>query len=72
MIADGVTGYVVAGHDAADFSERLLRVLGDPTGARRMGEAGVQQALRFSWDATAAESLSVYRELAPVPIPASR
>ena len=71
VVADGVTGYLVGGHDPADHAERLLRVLGDPLAARRMGEAGVRQALRFSWDATAAESLSVYRELAVDPASAA-
>jgi hypothetical protein len=28
-----------------------------------MGEEGARLALRFTWDATAAELLSVYREL---------
>jgi hypothetical protein len=28
-----------------------------------MGEAAVVRSLRFSWDATASEMLSVYREL---------
>jgi hypothetical protein len=32
-----------------------------------MGNAGVVQAVRFSWDATASEILSVYRELASTP-----
>jgi D-inositol-3-phosphate glycosyltransferase len=63
VVADGVTGFLVEGHDPADHAERLLQLLGSPTAARRMGEAGVVQSLRFSWDATAAEILSVYREL---------
>ncbi len=63
VVADGVTGHLVEGHDPADHADRLLALLGDPRGARRMGEAGVAQALRFSWDATATEILSVYREL---------
>jgi len=63
VVADGVTGFLVEGHDPADHADRLLAVLGDRRMARRMGEAGVVQALRFSWDATAGEILSVYREL---------
>ena len=31
--------------------------------ASRLREAGVSHALRFSWDSTAAEILSVYREV---------
>ncbi|MGH2659665.1 MAG: glycosyltransferase, partial [Actinomycetota bacterium] len=63
LVADGVTGFLVEGHDPGDHAERLLELLRHPGLARRMGEAGVAFSLRFSWDATAAEILSVYREL---------
>ncbi len=63
VVRDGTTGFLVEGHDPADHAERLLQVLRDPAGSRRLGEAGVVQSLRFSWDATAAEILAVYREL---------
>ncbi|MBI2237746.1 MAG: D-inositol-3-phosphate glycosyltransferase, partial [Actinobacteria bacterium] len=51
------------GHDPADHADRLLAVLDDGRMARRMGRAGIAQSLRFSWDVTASEILSVYREL---------
>lgn len=63
VVDDGVTGALVEGHDPGDHAERLLAILADPIGARRMGEAAVVRSLRFSWDATAGEMLSVYREL---------
>ncbi len=63
VVADGVTGFLVEGHDPADYADKLLMLLHDPRGARHMGDAGVAQALRFSWDATASEVLEVYREL---------
>jgi D-inositol-3-phosphate glycosyltransferase len=63
VVEDGVTGALVEGHDPADHADRLLAILADPAGARRMGRAGVVRSLRFSWDATAAEMVSVYREL---------
>jgi len=63
VVDDGVTGFLVEGHDPGDHAERLLRLLREPRSASRMGEAGVVQSLRFSWDATTAEILSVYREL---------
>jgi len=63
VVEDGVTGALVEGHDPADHADRLLAILADPGGARRMGEAAVARSLRFSWDATAGEMLSVYREL---------
>jgi D-inositol-3-phosphate glycosyltransferase len=57
----------VPGHDPGDYAEQLLVILSDPAGARRMGDAGVVQAVRFSWDATASEVLSVYQELLKEP-----
>jgi D-inositol-3-phosphate glycosyltransferase len=63
VVTDGVTGFLVEGHDPADHAERLLALLGDRAAARRMGDAAVARSLRFSWDATASEILSVYREL---------
>ena len=63
VVEDGVTGHLVEGHDPGDHAERILAILGDPHERRRMGETGVLRSLRFSWDATAAGMLSVYREL---------
>ena len=63
VVADGRTGFLVSGHDPADHAERLLHVLRDPAAAERMGLAGVEQAARFSWDATASEVLEVYDRL---------
>jgi D-inositol-3-phosphate glycosyltransferase len=63
VIDDGVTGALVEGHDPSDHAERLLSILGDPVGARRMSRAAVARSLRFSWDSTAGEMLAVYGEL---------
>ena len=63
VVQDGVTGYLVEGHDPGDHGERILSLLRDPVRGRRMGEAGVARSLRFSWEATAGGMLSVYREL---------
>ena len=64
VVVEGVSGFLVEGHDPADYAERLARILGDPAGAKRMGDAGVVHSIRFSWDATANEISTVYRELA--------
>jgi len=69
VVTDGVTGFLVPGYDSGDYADRLITLLRDPVGSKRMGKAGVVQAVRFSWDATASEILSVYRELAsPSPL----
>ena len=63
VVVDGTTGFLVPGWDPSDYANRLLEILTDPAGSRRMGEAGVGQALGFSWDTTAAEILAVYQEV---------
>jgi D-inositol-3-phosphate glycosyltransferase len=77
VVSDGVTGFLVPGHDPGDYAERLLQVLSDRVGARRMSDAAVVHAMRFSWDATAASIVDVYREvldqpaIAPAELPAA-
>lgn len=38
----------------------LRRLLGDPVGARALGEAGRARAARFTWDRAARETMAVY------------
>jgi len=63
VVHDGLTGFLVPGHDPDDYADRLVCLLSDPDGARRMGEAAVDHALRYSWDATAGRVVSVYGEV---------
>jgi len=63
VVEDGVTGYLVEGHDPGDHAERILALLADDGVRRAMGRAAVARSLRFSWDATADAMLSVYHEL---------
>ncbi len=63
VVEDGRSGFLVPGHDPADHADRLLEILRDPPLARRLGEEAAREALRFTWDATAAELAGVYREL---------
>src|SRR5919197_3491986 len=63
VVRDGETGFLVPGHDPADYAERILLLLADRVGARRMADAAVAHALRFSWDATTENIVGVYREL---------
>jgi D-inositol-3-phosphate glycosyltransferase len=62
-VIDGVTGYLVDGHDPADHAERLLALLRDERRALDMSRAAVDHSTRFSWDATAGQIDAVYREL---------
>ncbi len=75
VVADGVTGLLVpfegsggAPRDperfAADFAERVNRLLADPDQAERFGKAGRRRALdEFSWPAIAGQTARLYEEL---------
>jgi len=63
VVEDGGSGFLVEGQDPEAYAGRLLTVLSDPDLAGRLSVAAVHHAGRFSWDATAAELRSVYREL---------
>jgi D-inositol-3-phosphate glycosyltransferase len=64
VVEDGRTGFLVEGHDPADHTDRLLQILRDPALAARLGGEAARRALRFTWDATAQELMSVYDEVA--------
>lgn len=50
IIVDGETGFTVPVEDVGALTDRLLRLLSDPTLARTMGEAGRERAQRlFTW-----------------------
>ena len=50
IIAEGETGFTVPVDDVDALTDRLLRLLRDPTLARTMGEAGRERARRlFTW-----------------------
>jgi D-inositol-3-phosphate glycosyltransferase len=67
VVVDGQTGYLVPGHDPAQYTERILLLLGNRESTRRLGARAARHAAGFSWDATAAEILNVYQELLPEP-----
>ena len=66
VVDDGKTGLLVPVDD--DFEPALARaldsILGDPEGARRMGEAGRERAVgEFGWDAVARRTVRLYEEI---------
>jgi starch synthase len=62
VVRDGVDG-LHARNDPRDIADAILALLGDPEGARRMGESGRQRALRdFTWAAVAKRTEAAYAE----------
>lgn len=59
-VRDGRTGLLVDGHHATDWADALAFVLDNPLRAERMGRAAGTHAATFSWDATAAATLTAY------------
>jgi glycosyltransferase involved in cell wall biosynthesis len=56
-----------------ELADALVRVLTDAALRRALAAQGLARAARFTWAATAARTLAVYRELAPVvPLPSAR
>jgi D-inositol-3-phosphate glycosyltransferase len=70
-VADGASGRLVDGHEAADWATVLADVLDetrDPARAARLSAAAVRHAGRFGWDSTADAMLRTYdRAIAEVP-----
>jgi glycosyltransferase involved in cell wall biosynthesis len=63
LILPGETGVLLDPGDAAGLSGAILRLLGDPEGARRLGANGQAHAVRnFSADATARRYVALYEE----------
>ncbi|HEY8740663.1 MAG TPA: glycosyltransferase [Candidatus Dormibacteraeota bacterium] len=60
VVADGTTGFTVREHEPAAYAHALDLLLSDEELRRRMGDAGVELAGHFSWDATATRLADVY------------
>ena len=63
LVDDGVTGFLVDGHDDADYAARLSVLLDDRELAREMGETAVARSGRYSWSITAARLRRLYGDL---------
>ncbi|NLU74118.1 D-inositol-3-phosphate glycosyltransferase [Streptomyces sp. HNM0575] len=66
-VRDGVSGFLVEGHEPAAYANALRNFVTDPPGAphgpaERMGEAAAVHAAEFGWDAAAEGTLDVYAE----------
>ncbi|MFH8745729.1 D-inositol-3-phosphate glycosyltransferase [Streptomyces rimosus] len=59
-VRDGVSGFLIAGHDPADYARALGRFARDTSLAGRMGGAAARHARSFGWDTAAAATAEVY------------
>jgi D-inositol-3-phosphate glycosyltransferase len=59
-VADGRTGFLVAGHDPYDYARALRRFVDHPPLADELGAAAARHARAFGWDASAADTAEVY------------
>ena len=60
VVRDRETGFLVQGHDPADYARVLRRFAEDPRLSDRLGAAAARHARRFGWRATATGTLAVY------------
>lgn len=65
VVRDGVTGYLVPGHDPADYADRIQRLLDDPELARQMGRRATILAQHFTWDRAAGRLQALFQDLVP-------
>ncbi|GCD35743.1 D-inositol 3-phosphate glycosyltransferase [Streptomyces chrestomyceticus JCM 4735] len=59
-VHDGVSGFLISGHDPADYARALGRFARDTALAGRMGAAAARHARSFGWDTAAAATAEVY------------
>ncbi len=61
VVRDGVSGFLVQGHDPDDYARVMSRVIGSPALRHDLSTGAVAQAARFGWERTADRTLEVYR-----------
>ncbi|MEU9038338.1 D-inositol-3-phosphate glycosyltransferase [Streptomyces sp. NPDC048352] len=62
-VRDGVTGLLVRGNDPVRYARHLRWFAEHPQAAAVMGRAAVRHAREMSWQAAAARTLEVYRDV---------
>jgi glycosyltransferase involved in cell wall biosynthesis len=60
FVEDGVSGFLVPPRDPAALARVIGRVLDDPDGARRVGEAGRGAVADLTWAGNAARQIEIY------------
>ncbi len=60
VVENGRSGVLVDTHRAEDWADALAGLVHDPALRERLARGAVEQARRFSWDATAEQTLETY------------
>lgn len=66
-VADGRSGVLVDGRDPQTWADAIAALLDDAALLRRLGDGARTHAAAFTWSATAAATLDVYRRVAHPP-----
>lgn len=64
----GAAGCYVDPDDEGSLARAICRIVGEPQTRTRMAAAGLEQAARFSWARSAAQLLTLFREVAAAPL----
>lgn len=64
VIADGETGFLAEPENAADFAEKIGRLLDDAVMREQFGQRGRERVLKlFTWDAVTERVLDAYKQI---------
>jgi D-inositol-3-phosphate glycosyltransferase len=64
VVRDGTSGFLVEGHDPADYAAVMARIVDQPALREKLSRGAVVQAAEFTWDRTAERTVEVYRQAA--------
>jgi D-inositol-3-phosphate glycosyltransferase len=64
VVRDGSSGFLVEGHDPADYAAVMARIVDQPQLRAQLSHGAVAQAAEFTWDVTAERTVEVYRQAA--------
>jgi D-inositol-3-phosphate glycosyltransferase len=64
VVRDGVSGFLVEGHDPHDYARAMERIVSAPLLRAELSRGAVTQAANFAWERTADRTLEVYRAAA--------
>ena len=64
VVRDGSSGFLVDGHDPADYAAVMARIVDQPALRAELSRGAVVQAAEFTWDRTAERTVEVYRQAA--------